>query len=184
MAQQDDCFFNIPCSYQIYAEPLHAPASEELLMSQMPEAFKLLRNIAEQEQNVFLHISQLPKGDIISEYLMLQAKKVDLVLHQQLAQIDYRGMKCQGTHFGGSHLSFSMPEQFRVNDAQELALHLLIQNHNIAVYCFAKVLSFSTENKQHSIRAEIVQIGEAEQEQLIRASLQQQQHILKSRKKH
>ena len=131
-----------------------------------------------------LHINQLPKGDIISEYLILQTKKVDLVLHQQLSQIDYTGMKCQGTHFGGSHLSFSMPEQFNVYDDQELALHLLIQKHRIAVYCFAKVLSFETENKQHAIRAEIVQIGEAEQEQLIRASLQQQQYILKSRKNH
>jgi hypothetical protein len=182
MSPSQDYFFNIPCEYALYAEPLIEPATEAKLNEKMPETYKLLRDIAAKEQATLSHLNQLPKGDIITEYLTLQGKKVDLVLHQQLAQINHSGIKCVGTHFGGSHLTFNTPTDFA--DAKQWAIQLLIKKHCIAIYCFIEVLSVKILEKQQQICAEIIAIGEPEQEQLIRASLQQQQQILKINHRH
>ena len=178
----NDGFFNIPCDYQMYVEPLSAPASDDLLTRQMPENFKLLREIAEQEQEAFLHINQLPKGDVLTNYLRLQSKKTDLVLHHQLLNIPHQGLLCQGTHFGGSHLTFKMDTAFQPQ--QQMSASLLIAKHLVAVYCFIEILESDRIDDQHEFKAEIIKIGEAEQEQLIKASLSQQQYILQKRRNH
>ena len=166
----------------MYVEPLAAPASDDLLDRQMPETFKLLRDIADQENDAFIHINQLPKGDALANYLKLQSKKTDLVLHHQLSSISHQGLPCQGTHFGGSHLTFKMNTAFQPK--QQMSASLLLTQHLVAVYCFIEILESGRVDDQHEFTAEIIKIGEAEQELLIKASLQQQQHILQKRRNH
>lgn len=181
MSTTNDVFFNIPCPYQIYLEPLQQSASEELLLEKMPEVFKLLSRIAKQETDVFSHINQLPKGDILTEYLSLQSKKVDLVLHQQLSMLPQAGLLCEGTHFGGSHLTFVAPQHFDLK--QHIASHLLIQQHLVAVYCFIEPLEITSIGEAYEIKAEIIEIADSDRELLIKASLQQQHQMLFEKRK-
>jgi hypothetical protein len=181
MSTTNDVFFNIPCPYRIYLEPLQQPASEVLLQEKMPQVFQLLSRIAQQETDVFTHINQLPKGDILTEYLSLQSKKVDLVLHQQLSLLPQEGLLCEGTHFGGSHLTFVAPKHFDLK--QHIAGHVLIQQHLVAVYCFIEPLEIISLGDTYEIKAEIIEIADSDREILIKASLQQQYRLLYEKKK-
>ncbi|GLP94886.1 hypothetical protein [Paraferrimonas sedimenticola] len=182
MSRTDDGFFSVSHNYPVFLQPHQGEASQQGLVDAMPESFRMLSEIAASEQQSLGLIKQLPQGDVISQYLQLQAKKVDILLQFVMAQQPQQGSECQGLQFGGSHLLINSPTQLQTDQVYQARLY--IKAAQLAVFCLVEpriVEPGAIESASEQYQLDILAIGEAEQEMLVRASLLEQQKLLKLR---
>lgn len=181
MSVSEQNFFSVASSFKVLVNKI-APEQlwlePELLIAQMPTAFKLMAQVADLEQDCFPLLQKMENSVAgLTDYLKLQSRKIDLVLQQHLAQDQNADMRGIGEHFGGSGVTIAVPEQLEIGQA--VALRVFIHQEFVALYAHGEVKSVEASEQGFSTNISFTSITEHSQEQLVRASLQVQQKQLR-----
>lgn len=195
---------------QPWAQGRALPTEDELKDMQSP-GLQLLTEVKALESDCLLQLRHLDNdAKAVVDFLKLQSRKVDLVLQHVLEKQVHEGEHMQGEQFGGSGIGIISPSPLVVG--QVFQTHVYIRSELVAVLCFCTVVSskaMSPETDEHTLSAdneqasasaqalqqeatqtstwfcelEFSQILDSDVEQLVKASLNVQQKILKQRKK-
>lgn len=176
-------FFSISHRFEVGAKALPQGSTipnDAEFVANMPTSFKLAAQISQLDRNTIKPLRSLGEhATELSEFLTIQSKKIDLMMSYILTLDEGSQARCQGTSFGGSHITF-------INDAtlingQLIELKLFIEECNSAIYAIGEVIDCQSEHEEHIINVKFVKIDEDDQEQLVRNSLHIQTLQLKQR---
>jgi hypothetical protein len=195
---------------QPWAQGRALPTEDELKDMQSP-GLQLLTEVKALESDCLLQLRHLDNdAKAVVDFLKLQSRKVDLVLQHVLEKQVHEGDYFQGEQFGGSGISIISPAPLAIGHVFQT--HVYIRSELVAVFCFCTVVSakaMAPETDEHTLSAdneeaspsvqalqqeatqastwfcelEFSQILDSDVEQLVKASLNVQQKILKQRKK-
>jgi hypothetical protein len=158
------------------------PKNTHELEACIPTLFKLANEINELDHNALRPLRNL--GDLANElaaFLQAQSRKIDLIMSHILAteQKDENNTYCDS--YGGGGLTFSCEEQYKIGT--NFQTKFFLHHEASAIFCFTQVVSverLSANKFKHGLA--FVQIREADQELIVRASLHAQTRQLKKRK--
>ena len=148
----------------------------------MPASFRLASQMSSIETSALRPLKHLGEhANDLSEFLNVQAKKIDLMMSYILTLDDGDTKRLDGTSFGGSHFTYISNET--VQAGQLIAAKVFIDEGNCAIFSIARVISCSASdgNDEKLVNATFVKISEDAQEQLVRTSLHVQTLQLKER---
>ncbi|QSX31328.1 hypothetical protein JYB88_06755 [Shewanella cyperi] len=183
MQTDPDAFFSVPHTFRIYARPWTEPAlpDDAALAELRSMGMQLLNEAKALEATSLMQLRQLGSDTkALVDYLKLQSRKVDMVLHYVLANDPHEGEPLAGLRFGGSGVTLRSPTAMA--DGSRHLLTLYIREELIALLCVAEVRHCVHEDDGFRVTLEFVAISDADTEQLVRASLSVQQKQLKLRK--
>lgn len=148
----------------------------------MPPSFRLASQMSAIETSALRPLKHLGEhASDLSEFLNVQAKKIDLMMSYILTLDDGGSKRLVGTSFGGSHFTYITNET--IEPGQLIAAKIFIDEGNCAIFSIARVISCSVDDNSNEklINATFVKISEEAQEQLVRTSLHVQTLQLKER---
>lgn len=183
MISSDNSYFNVPHDFSAYLEPWQEASlpSEDALKAMQSMGLKLISEVKELESACLLQLRHLDNdAKAVVDFLKLQSRKVDLVLHYVLEKETQSGQKLPGMSFGGSGFTLLTPAALKEGEQYKTTLY--IQDELINVLCIATVVKTSTEEGAHLSQFEYSAILDADIEQLVQASLRVQQKQLRARK--
>jgi len=152
--------------------------SEAEFLSVIPEPFLMAGNIGQLNLNALRSLQRLGElAEELANYLQLQAKKLDLLLHYVLQQQDQSEHRYTTQSYGGAGLSYISATPLTSFDLVEVKL-FLAENAG-AIFCYGQILSCEAHEHGHLIKVVFKLIREEDRELLVRASLQQQARQLK-----
>lgn len=155
--------------------------AETDFMTAIPEPFLMAGNVGQLNLNALRSLQRLGElAEELANYLQLQAKKLDLLLHYVLQQQDDSQYRFRTLSYGGAGLSFISSSPLNALDVVEVKL-FLAENAG-AIFCYGQVLSCElVEQNAEEFKISIVfkRIRDEDRELLVRASLQQQARQLK-----
>lgn len=179
--QQFDEFFSIEHGFNINLRPLSNKevSSYEQFLAHMPLPFKMASEVTNIDQSALRAIQGL--GGVASQltdFLNLQAHKIDLLVGYILSQQDEEAMRYSGIRFGGGGVIFQSNDSFE--SVQRLEMKVFLIEENCAIYCIGELVeSIETESGfEHKVIFE--HIREEDQEALVRHSLHQQSKQLQA----
>jgi hypothetical protein len=198
-------YFSVPHSFAAYLLPWEQTArlpNEDELRQMQSTGLQLLTEAKAMEADCLMQLRQLDnEAKAVVDFLKLQSRKVDLVLQHILEKQVQEGDYHLGMLFGGSGISIASSTPLPLGSV--FKTHVYIHSELVALLCFCTVVNCSplgstaadlvTENKDanlsHSdlaqgflIELEFSQILDTDVEQLVKASLNVQQKMLKKRK--
>ncbi|SDI84763.1 hypothetical protein SAMN04488540_103262 [Ferrimonas sediminum] len=183
MTNEQQSFFSVPCDFLLLADPLQPSQrlmDKDALLAMMPKAFRLMAQVNDVEQRCLPLMNSLAQHAAeLAEYLSLQNKKIDLVLQMQLAQSSDARYRCDGVRFGGSGLVVRHASAIEIGSIVETRVLLLEQS--VAIYAIAEVTDCQVDDDQFLWTLDFTSIMDADQEQLVHASLQVEQRQLRAR---
>ncbi|MCL1068322.1 hypothetical protein L2735_16230 [Shewanella olleyana] len=201
MITESNAYFTVPHQFNVYLETWPESKgipTEEDLRSMQSVGLKLLSEVKELESSCLLQLRSLDNdAKAVVDFLKLQSRKVDLVLHHVLEKEVQTGERFSGTHFGGSGINLSSDTPLNVGDYYKTSIY--ISSELVAILCLCQVTQCQkvdhgaalieesqSDSKSHTnlfnISLEFSQILDADVEQLVKASLNVQQKMLKMRK--
>ncbi len=189
MFTESNAYFTVPHQFNVYLESW--PESKGIpteadLRSMQSVGLKLLSEVKELEASCLLQLRGLDNdAKAVVDFLKLQSRKVDLVLHHVLEKEVQTGDKFQGSHFGGSGISLTSKTALNVGDYFKTSIY--ISSELVAILCLCQVtqcqrIENESQTGSYNISLEFSQILDADVEQLVKASLNVQQKMLKMRK--
>lgn len=189
MFTESNAYFTVPHQFNVYLESW--PESKGIpteadLRSMQSVGLKLLSEVKELEASCLLQLRGLDNdAKAVVDFLKLQSRKVDLVLHHVLEKEVQTGDKFQGSHFGGSGISLTSDTALNVGDYFKTSIY--ISSELVAILCLCQVtqcqrIENESQTATYNISLEFSQILDADVEQLVKASLNVQQKMLKMRK--
>ncbi|MCC4832424.1 hypothetical protein LMH66_07245 [Shewanella sp. 10N.7] len=189
MFTESNAYFTVPHQFNVYLESW--PESKGIpteadLRSMQSVGLKLLSEVKELEASCLLQLRGLDNdAKAVVDFLKLQSRKVDLVLHHVLEKEVQTGDKFQGSHFGGSGISLTSETALNVGDYFKTSIY--ISSELVAILCLCQVtqcqrIENESQTATYNISLEFSQILDADVEQLVKASLNVQQKMLKMRK--
>ncbi|MGZ9898505.1 hypothetical protein [Shewanella gaetbuli] len=191
MINDSNSYFSVPHQFNVYLTKWDAnqPIPDDNQLRQMQSTgLKLLSEVKALEASCLLQLRQLDtETKAIVDFLKLQSRKVDLVLQHVLEKETQTGQAYQGFQFGGSGLSIFSPTE--LNEGELFSCHIYLHAEVVAVLCICEVVSakqitsnVDDTNEQWQIELAFAQILDEDVEQLVKASLNVQQKMLKLRK--
>ncbi|MBB1267872.1 hypothetical protein [Shewanella sp. SR44-3] len=205
-------YFSVPHSFAAYLTPWSQGAplpDEDELREMQSTGLQLLSEVKTLEADCLMQLRHLDnEAKAVVDFLKLQSRKVDLVLQHILEKQIQEGEYHQGLQFGGSGFSIASPKALLSGSV--FKSHIYISSELVALLCFCTVVSCkpqttltpmeinhgsnSIENANvnpddvnadtgYLIELEFSQILDTDVEQLVKASLNVQQKMLKKRKK-
>ncbi|PMG75944.1 hypothetical protein BCU84_14520 [Shewanella sp. 10N.286.51.B7] len=189
MFTESNAYFTVPHQFNVYLESW--PESKGIpteadLRSMQSVGLKLLSEVKELEASCLLQLRGLDNdAKAVVDFLKLQSRKVDLVLHHVLEKEVQTGDKFLGSHFGGSGISLTSDTALNVDDYFKTSIY--ISSELVAILCLCQVtqcqrIENESQTGSYNISLEFSQILDADVEQLVKASLNVQQKMLKMRK--
>ncbi len=189
MFTESNAYFTVPHQFNVYLESW--PESKGIpteadLRSMQSVGLKLLSEVKELEASCLLQLRGLDNdAKAVVDFLKLQSRKVDLVLHHVLEKEVQTGDKFLGSHFGGSGISLTSDTALNVGDYFKTSIY--ISSELVAILCLCQVtqcqrIENESQTATYNISLEFSQILDADVEQLVKASLNVQQKMLKMRK--
>ncbi|GAA0783388.1 MULTISPECIES: hypothetical protein [Pseudomonadati] len=196
MINDSNSYFSVPHEFNVYlnAWDNQRPIPDDNQLRQMQSTgLKLLSEVKALEANCLMQLRQLDsETKSIVEFLKLQSRKVDLVLQHVLEKETQTGQQYQGLQFGGSGLSIQSTTPIAVGSL--FSCHIYLHAEVVAVLCICKVtaakqvnleaqaLDVTAASPSWHIELTYTQILDEDIEQLVKASLNVQQKMLKLRK--
>ena len=197
MFTESNAYFTVPHQFNVYLETWPESKgipTEEDLRSMQSVGLKLLSEVKELEASCLLQLRSLDNdAKAVVDFLKLQSRKVDLVLHHVLEKEVQSGEQFQGSHFGGSGINLKSDTPLNVGDYFKTSIY--ISSELVAILCLCQVTQCQSSDSQnadsaneaantesYNISLEFSQILDADVEQLVKASLNVQQKMLKMRK--
>ncbi|WP_153914333.1 hypothetical protein [Shewanella sp. TC10] len=193
MITESNAYFTVPHQFNVYLETWpdsKGIPTEEDLRSMQSVGLKLLSEVKELESSCLLQLRSLDNdAKAVVDFLKLQSRKVDLVLHHVLEKEVQTGERFSGTHFGGSGINLSSDTPLNVGDYFKSSIY--ISSELVAILCLCQVTQcqkvdpsaiHNDDTVLFNISLEFSQILDADVEQLVKASLNVQQKMLKMRK--
>ncbi|ARD22794.1 MULTISPECIES: PilZ domain-containing protein [Shewanella] len=184
MFTESNAYFTVPHQFNVYLETWpesNAIPTEEDLRSMQSVGLKLLSEVKELEANCLLQLRQLDnEAKAVVDFLKLQSRKVDLVLQHVLEKEVQSGERYQGTQFGGSGISIVSPAPLTIGDYFKSSIY--ISSELVAILCLCQVSQCQSTENGYLVTFEFSQILDSDVEQLVKASLNVQQKMLKMRK--
>ncbi|QBF84379.1 hypothetical protein EXU30_18170 [Shewanella maritima] len=184
MLPDSNSYFSVPHQFSAYltlwdnSQPL---PSEEQLRDLQSVGLQLLTEVKGLEANCLLQLRQIDNdAKAVVDYLKLQSRKIDLVLQYILENEQQQGEPVNGIQFGGSGISILSSEPLNVGEHYQT--QLFIRSELVALLCFCKVKACKELEGQWHCQLDFSQILEDDVEQLVKASLNVQQKMLKRRK--
>lgn len=179
-------FFSITHPFKVSVNALDTSSHDQVPDDQafenmMPQSFRLAAQMSTLDTNALRPLKGLGEhaGDL-SEFINIQAKKIDLMMSYILTLDEGNRARLDGTSFGGSHLTFLSKEAFK--EDQLVTVKVFIDEGNCAIFAIARIIaSETTTNGDFNVNAMFVKINEEAQEQLVRTSLHVQTMQLKER---
>lgn len=178
-------FFSITHPFKLSVDVLDIGSTipNDLEFEQMmPPSFRLASQMSAIETSALRPLKHLGEhASDLSEFLNVQAKKIDLMMSYILTLDDGGSKRLAGTSFGGSHFTYIANET--IEPGQLIAAKIFIDEGNCAIFSIARVISCSVDDNSNEklINATFVKISEEAQEQLVRTSLHVQTLQLKER---
>ncbi|WP_192022896.1 hypothetical protein [Shewanella sp. WPAGA9] len=184
MFTESNAYFTVPHQFNVYLETWpesNAIPTEEDLRSMQSVGLKLLSEVKELEANCLLQLRQLDnEAKAVVDFLKLQSRKVDLVLQHVLEKEVQSGELYQGTQFGGSGISIVSPDPLTIGEYFKSSIY--ISSELVAILCLCQVSQCQSTENGYLVTFEFSQILDSDVEQLVKASLNVQQKMLKMRK--
>ena len=148
---------------------------------------RLLSEVKTLEASCLLQLRHLDNdAKAVVDFLKLQSRKIDLVLQHVLEKEIQEGDKFLGSQFGGSGISVTASKPLTVGE--KFKTYLYLHAELVAVLCICRVSDCrQIENNEASsdswyCELEFDVILDEDVEQLVKASLNVQQKMLKLRK--
>jgi hypothetical protein len=167
-------------------DPSHALPTDDELRDMQSVGLKLLTEVKSLEASCLLQLRHLDNdAKAVVDFLKLQSRKVDLVLQHVLEKEVQDGELFTGDQFGGSGISIISTRPLIANEF--VKTHIYLHTELVALLCICQIRTCTATNdtaETPSWRCELEfsQILEDDIEQLVRASLNVQQKMLKKRK--
>ena len=195
MINDSNSYFSVSHEFNVYlnAWDKQDPIPDDNQLRQMQSTgLKLLSEVKALEANCLMQIRQLEsETKSIVEFLKLQSRKVDLVLQHVLEKETQTGQQYQGLQFGGSGLTIVSDTPIEVGSI--FSCHIYLHAEVVAVLCMCEVIAAKQVNVETvapdvsatpswHIELAYTQILDEDIEQLVKASLNVQQKMLKLRK--
>lgn len=182
MLADPDAYFSVNHDFSAYLSPFEGPLPTELqLMSMRSVGLQLLSEVKALEASCLLQLRQLDNdAKAVVDYLKLQSRKVDMVLHYVLENESRDGSRYQGRRFGGS--GFVVSSEAPLTPGEQVKATLYIRDELLALVCIAEVTRVEPSDEGFAAELEYRCIMEEDVEQLVKASLSVQQKQLKARK--
>ncbi|QYJ76673.1 hypothetical protein [Shewanella sp. FJAT-52076] len=182
MLADPNAYFSVTHDFNAYLLPFDGPMPNDAgLLAMRSVGLQLLSDVKTLEAGCLLHLRQLDnEAKAVVDFLKLQSRKVDMVLHYVLENEQRDGKRYRGVSFGGSNIQVESQGGVRPGELYKTTVY--IRDELIALVCIARVSSVNHEEGREL--AELVYEGilEADVEHLVKASLSVQQKQLKARK--
>ncbi|MBR9727015.1 hypothetical protein ACFOD0_00320 [Shewanella intestini] len=184
MLADSNSYFSVPHQFSAYLNlwDNHTPIpSQDQLRDMQSVGLQLLTDVKAMEANCLLQLRQLDnEAKAVVDFLKLQSRKIDLVLQHILESEQQQGDPVVGVQFGGSGISVLSPAA--LIEGQHYQVQLFMRTELVALLCIAKVVQCKAVEQQWLCEFEFSQILDDDVEQLVKASLNVQQKMLKRRK--
>ena len=168
--QQFEEFFSIEHEFNVNIKPLAKSVSPEIFEQYIPVPFLLSTDNATIDQSALRSIQSMRGvSNQLTDYLMHQSRKIDLLVGYILQQHDDAEHRAQGILFGGSGLKIVSEQDFEVGQLVELKVFLDIEN--VAIYCHGEVIEKAVTGSDNQYTLTYQQIREVDQDILVRSSL-------------
>lgn len=177
-------FFSVEhqCSVNVHLLPEEQPLPDDATFEQeIPAPFRLSSEVSHIDAASLRCLRNLgDASDELTNYLKMQAKKIDVILGYVLALQDDEAERHQTTHISAGGLSFL--SQDAIDAGRQVRLKLFLTSEALAIYCYGEVQhSQALHDDQHLIEVKFNRLRETDQEHLIRATLHIQTQQLKQR---
>ena len=181
LAQAYQDYFSVEHAISINARAVDGPLpSVQQLADAIPAPFLLASDSHSLNTSALRSLNRLGElAEELANYLHIQARKVDLLLHYVLTQQDDAKDRYTTQSYSGSGCCFLADTPFA--PLQVLELKLFLANNDGAVFCYGQVISAEPLQQQWQIKVVLSCIREEDQELIVRASLHQQSRLLKQR---
>ncbi|AZG35904.1 MULTISPECIES: hypothetical protein [Shewanella] len=190
MIPDSNSYFNVPHNFNVYLtswDPSHALPTDDELRDMQSVGLKLLTEVKSLEASCLLQLRHLDNdAKAVVDFLKLQSRKVDLVLQHVLEKEVQDGELFTGDQFGGSGISIISTRPLIANEF--VKTHIYLHTELVALLCICQIRTCTAATNDTAdtpswrCELEFSQILEDDIEQLVRASLNVQQKMLKKRK--
>ncbi|BDM63960.1 hypothetical protein NFHSH190041_14120 [Shewanella sp. NFH-SH190041] len=183
MISRDSSYFTVPYQFSAFLSPWpnNALPSDEQLEALKSPGLKLVGEVKLLEAQCLHYLRNLDNdAKAVVDFMKLQSRKVDLVLHYLLEQQAHQGQKAQGDSFGGSGMTVITAEPLQPDTRWQTTLY--VQEELLCVLCIAQVKHCVPCDDGHLSELDFIAISDADVEQLVQASLRIQQKQLRARK--
>lgn len=180
----DQEYFTVHHAMTVNIEPLAAEESLpslEAFETEIPMPFKVASEFSLFEQENSLQPLDTQNKDIskIVTLLEQQNAKLNLLLSYLLSQQDDTHHRYTSISFGASQLTFYSEQPFAIDALARVKLFL--EHPAAAVYCYASVAQCTAQDAGYHVTVHYERLRDLDQDLLIRASLYQQQQLLRQR---
>ncbi|MGX9462039.1 hypothetical protein ACWXWU_12495 [Shewanella sp. A14] len=191
MIPDSNSYFSVPHHFNVYLtswDQHRALPTDDELRDMQSIGLKLLTEVKSLEANCLLQLRNLDnEAKAVVDFLKLQSRKVDLVLQHVLEKEVQDGELFKGDQFGGSGVSIISSRPLAVNE--HVKTHIYLHTELVALMCVCQIKNCTPIPTDDDIETtlwrcelEFSQILEDDIEQLVKASLNVQQKMLKKRK--
>lgn len=182
MLADPNAYFSVVHDFNAYLQPFDGPLPDDEQLAMMRSVgLQLLSDVKALEAGCLLQLRQLDnEAKAVVDFLKLQSRKVDMVLHYVLENESRDGSRYSGKRFGGS--GFVVASQTPLSVGSLFKATLYIRDELIALVCISKVEEVLQQDGVHLAELGFECILEPDVEQLVKASLSVQQKQLKARK--
>ncbi|WP_137226823.1 hypothetical protein [Shewanella sp. MEBiC00475] len=191
MIPDSNSYFSVPHHFNVYLtlwDQNHPLPTDDELRDMQSVGLKLLTEVKSLEASCLLQLRNLDNdAKAVVDFLKLQSRKVDLVLQHVLEKEVQDGELFKGDQFGGSGVSIISSRPLELNE--HVKTHIYLHTELVALLCVCQIKTCTpVQTDDHTDPAfwrcelEFSQILEDDIEQLVRASLNVQQKMLKKRK--
>lgn len=178
-------FFSVEHQCSVNVHPLSAQESlpdEAAFELEIPTPFKLSSEVAHLDAASLRCLRNLGENsEELTDYLKMQARKIDVLLGYVLSLQDDESERHQTTSLSAGGLHYLAPTPVALG--QHVRLKLFLSAQSLAIYCYGEVIDCQPHNENsYKIQLRYSRLRETDQEHLIRATLHIQTQQLKNRR--
>ncbi|RCU52580.1 MULTISPECIES: PilZ domain-containing protein [Corallincola] len=171
--------YRLPINVIVMPEATPIPDQQQLI-DEIPEPFRLASEVSTLDQGTVRALRNM--GDVadeISNFLELQARKINVIMGYLLSMQDDPDLRHHTVSFGASEFCYTSAQPLVAG--RLIQVKIFLHDEAAAVFAYAEVISCDQDADSHLIGAKFVTLREEDHEMLIRATLHVQSKLLKQR---
>lgn len=177
-------FFSVEhqCNVNVHLVPEHEALPDEASFEQeIPLPFRLSSEVSHIDAASLRCLRNLgDASEELTEYLKMQAKKIDVILGYVLSLQDEPSERHQTTTLSAGGITYRAEEP--VAAGRNIRIKLFLSSEALAVYCYGEVTQCEQQaESSYLVSVKFNRLRETDQEHLIRAALHIQTQLLKQR---
>ena len=177
-------FFSVEhqCNVNVHLVPEQEALPDELSFEQeIPVPFRLSSEVSHIDAASLRCLRNLgDASEELTEYLKMQAKKIDVILGYVLALQDDESERHHTSAISAGGLTYIAHEP--VAAGRHVRLKIFLSSEALALYCYGEVIGCDSQKEnEFQIEVKFIRLRESDQEHLIRSTLHIQTQLLKQR---